>query len=60
MPQTAAEAERAKTATLPPLQSVMDLTSAAAPPTRNMEEMATSVSSAGAPSPPPPPPKHKP
>jgi len=45
--ETAAEAQRAKTAVLPPLQSVLELTSAAAPPSRNMEEMTTAVSSAG-------------
>lgn len=39
--------EKARSAMLPPLQSVVELTSAAAPPSRNAEEMA-SVSSAGA------------
>ena len=37
---------RARSATLPPLQSVVELTSAAAPPSRNAEEMA-SISTAG-------------
>lgn len=37
---------RSRSATLPPLQSVVELTSAAAPPSRNAEEMAA-VSTAG-------------
>lgn len=44
--QTEQDVAKARAATLPPLQSVVELTSAAAPPSRNAEEMG-SVSSAG-------------
>ena len=46
--QAEQDVQQAKSSTLPPLQSVVELTSAAAPPSREAVGTATAVSSAGA------------